>query len=358
MPRLPAIQLSCSIDLPVFAAIDKFAGSMGEIVMHSRNLLVLAVSAGALIATSAAAVAQQADGADAYSRARALFDARDYRAAIAALDEYLPGHPTDARALVLRGDSRANLGDNPEALKDYDAALQADPQYQYGYVTRCETRWQVDDDSGALADCDMALKLNSSDPLAYEDRGDVYFQRQSYDLALADYDQAVSLGRSNAYLFGARCDSERLVGKLDLAKADCEKSLTLDPKNRRGLWATGRVALTEARYEDGISALTAYIVQKPDASDTAYYYRGFANNRLKNYGAALTDLNIYVQRAPDDGDGYRERALALYGTGDKKGAAADLSAAKIRYTKAGDQTQAARVAAMLEAVSAGRDPTP
>ncbi|HEX5258276.1 MAG TPA: tetratricopeptide repeat protein [Sphingomicrobium sp.] len=322
--------------------------------MHCR-FLVLSFSAAALAATAAPAFAQQSDG---YSGALALFHAGKFREAIAALDEYIPAHPNEARALVLRGDSQASLQNNREALKDYDAALQADPQYQYGYVTRCETRLQVDDNPGALADCEMAVKLNPSDTLAYEDRGDVQFQREAYDLALADYDKAVSLGRSSAYLFGARCDSERLTRKLDLAKADCEKSLTLDPKSRRGLWAAGRLALAEKRYDDAVSGLTAYIAQKPDASDTAYYFRGLANNRLKNYGSALADLNIYVQRVPDDGDGYKERAVALYGSGDKKAAAEDLSTAKLSYTKAGDQAEAARVAAMIDAMSAGRNPTP
>ena len=325
--------------------------------MHCR-FLFLSLSAVAVVAVATPAFAQQGDATDGYTRARALFSAHQYRDSIAALDEYIQAHPTDARALALRGDSKANLGDNGEALKDYDAALQADPQYQYGYVTRCETRLQVDDQSGALADCEMALKLNSSDPQAYEDRGDIHFARQAYDLALADYDKAVSLGRSNPYLFAARCDSDRLNGKLDLAEADCEKSLSLDPKNRRGLWASGRLALAEKRYNDAVSALTAYIVQKPESSDTAYYFRALANNRLKNYGSALADLNIYVKRVPDDGDGYKERAVALYGSGDKKAAAGDLSTAKLSYTKAGDQAEAARVAAMIDALSAGRDPTP
>jgi tetratricopeptide (TPR) repeat protein len=325
--------------------------------MHCR-FLVLSLSAAALVAAATPALAQQGDATDGYTRARALFSAHQYRDSIGALVEYIQAHPADARALALRGDSEASLGDNGEALKDYNAALQADPQYQYGYVTRCETRLELHDQSGALADCEMAVKLDPSDALAYEDRGDVQFQREVYDLALADYDKAVFLGRSNAYLFGARCDSERLVGKLDLAKADCEKSLTIDPKSRRGLWATGRIALVEKRYDDAVAAMTTYIAGDAVGSTTAYYFRGLANNRLKNYGTALADLNLYVKRVPDDGDGYKERAVALYGSGDKKAAAEDLSTAKLRYTKDGDQAQAARVAAMIDAVSAGRDPTP
>jgi tetratricopeptide (TPR) repeat protein len=320
---------------------------------------VVAVCAAALLLGPFAADAQaQDDAAGGYTHGQQLFRDKKFREAIAAVDAYLVGHPRDARAFVLRGDAKANLGDNAEALKDYNSAIKIDPEYQYAYVTRCETRLQLDDVSGALADCDNGIRLDATDPLAYEDRGDVHFQRGSWALALADYDKAVELGRSSAYLFAARCDSERLVGKRDLAKADCEKALTLDPKSRRGLWARGRLALTEARYTDGIADLNAYIAQNPKSSDTAYYFRGLAYNRINSYRLALDDLRTYVQRQPSDPDGYKERAVASYGVGDKDGALADLDVALRGYRKNGDTVQIDRVSAMMKAIAAGKQPVP
>ena len=55
---------------------------------------------------------------------------------------------------------------------------------------------------------------------------------------------------------------------------------------------------------------------------------------------ALDDLQVYVKRAPDDADGYRERAIAKYGLGDKSGALADLEIAHNNYAKAGDTAAA------------------
>jgi tetratricopeptide (TPR) repeat protein len=328
-----------------------------------RFTRVFALCAGAvLFAVPTAGLAADAPAADdatnGYARGQQLFRDKKFRESIAAVDAYLAGHPRDARAFVLRGDAKANLGDNAEALKDYNSAIKIDPDYQYAYVTRCETRLQLDDVSGALADCDNGVRLDATDPLAYEDRGDVHFQRGSWALALADYDKAVQLGRSSAYLFAARCDSERLVGKRDLAKADCEKALTLDPKSRRGLWARGRLALTEARYTDGIADLNAYIAQNPKSSDTAYYFRGLAYNRINSYRLALDDLRTYVQRQPSDPDGYKERALASYGVGDKDGALADLDVALRGYRKNGDTAQIDRVSAMMKAIAAGKQPVP
>jgi tetratricopeptide (TPR) repeat protein len=318
----------------------------------------LLVSPGPAAAADAPVVAQADDATNGYTRAQGLFHERKFREAVVALDAFLAAHPRDARALVLRGDSKADLGDNAEALKDYNSAIKINPEYQYAYVTRCETRLQLEDLSGALSDCDTAVRLDATDALAYEDRGDVQFQREAYAPALTDYDRAIQLGRSGAYVFAARCDTERLVGKRDLAKADCEKALSLDPKSRRGLWARGRLALVETRYTDGIADLNAYIAQKPQTSDTAYYFRGLAYNRISSYRLALEDLRTYVQRQPADPDGYKERALANYGVGAKDAALADLDVALRGYRKAGDSAAAERVAAMVKAIGAGQAPAP
>jgi tetratricopeptide (TPR) repeat protein len=332
-------------------------------VSWPRWLTVFALAA-ALVCTpkvGAAAdvpVAQAADTANGYVRAQALFHERKFSEAVAVLDAFIAAHPRDARAIVLRGDSKADLGENAEALKDYNSAIKIAPDYQYAYVTRCETRMQLDDLSGALADCDVAVRLDAADALAFEDRADVQFQREAYALALSDYDRAIELGRSNAYVFAARCDAERLVGKRADAKTDCEKALSLDPKSRRGLWARGRLALTESRFVDGIADLNVYIAQKPAASDTAYYFRGLAYNRIGSYRLALEDLRTYVQRQTTDPDGYKERAVADYGVGDKDGALADLDLALRGYRKAGDTAAADRVAAMVKAIGAGQAPTP
>ena len=325
-----------------------------------RSLLrgLVCAPAGAAGPPQAAATAAPDDATNGYARAQTLFHERKFREAIAALDPYIAAHPRDVRALVLRGDAKADVHENEAALKDYNTAIGIDPEYQYAYVTRCETRLQLDDTKGALSDCDNAIRLDATDPLAYEDRADVHFQNESYPLALNDYDKAIELGRKGAYVFAARCDTERLVGKRDRAKLDCEKALALDPKSRRGLWARGRLALVESRYTDGIADLNAYIAQNPTSSDTAYYFRGLAYNRIHSYRNALDDLSTYVKRQPADPDGYKERALASYGMGDKTGALADLDVALRGYRKEGNTAAAERVVTMVKAIGLGQPPSP
>jgi tetratricopeptide (TPR) repeat protein len=311
--------------------------------------IALAFSIAVFITWAAPCLAQ----ANGFDQARALFADKKFSEAIVVLDTWIGTHPRDSTALVLRGDSKASLKDNQGALKDYDAALELAPDYEYAYVTRCETRLQVDNALGALSDCNAAIRLKPDDALAYEDRADVHFDRERYDLALADYDKAIELGRSSAYVFAARCDANRLTEKLDRASADCLKALSIDPASRRGLWANGRLALTNQRYADAIVDLSAYIAQNPKASDTGYYFRGLAYNHVKNYSLALADLQVYVQRAATDPDGYRERAVARYGLGNTSNAASDLDTALAAYQKVNDSANAARVQAMIRALKAG-----
>ena len=318
---------------------------------------VVAPLAAAGAAPDTPAAAPAADETS-YTKAQTLFHDRKFKEAIALLDPYVAAHPRDARALVLRGDCKADLGDNQGALDDYNSAIKIEPEYAYAYVTRCETRLALRDKSGALRDCDTAIRLSPNDALAYEDRADVQFELEAYDLALSDYGKAIELGRSSAYLFAARCDTDRLTGKRERAQADCAKALAIDPKSRRALWANGRLAIVEARYSDGIADFNAYILQDPKASDVAYYFRGFAYNRIQSYRLALEDMQTYVQRRPDDPDGYRERAVASAATGDKAAALADLATALKGYHKNGDHASVERVTAMIEAVRAGRPPAP
>jgi tetratricopeptide (TPR) repeat protein len=331
---------------------------LGALAILCTGLLALAPPFAGAAAPETPSARPAADESTGYTKAQTLFHDRKFKEAIAALDPYVAAHPRDARALVLRGDCKADLGDNEGALEDYNSAIKVEPEYAYAYVTRCETRLALRDKAGALRDCDTAIRLSADDALAYEDRGDVQFELEAYDLALSDYDKAIALGRSSAYVFAARCDSERLTGKRDRARADCAKALAIDPKSRRALWARGRLAIVETRYRDGIADFNAYILQDPAKSDVAYYFRGLAYNRIQSYRLALEDMQTYVHRRPDDPDGYRERAVANAATGDKAGALADLATALRGYRKAGDGAAADGISAMIEAVRAGKPLAP
>jgi tetratricopeptide (TPR) repeat protein len=335
--------------------------------MRSNRTSVLARTCVATLAIAMLIVARPASGqtpapaaadSDAsLERARVLFHARKYVDAIALVTAYLAAHPRDARAYVLRGDAKASLDLNIEALGDYDIALGIAPEYEYGYVTRCQTRHNLGDNRGALEDCNAAIRLDGTDGLAYQARGDAYFDLDQYDAAIADYDRAVAHGEDDAYTYGARCDANRAAGRLPAAAADCDRALVLDPKSTMALWSRARLRIVSAQWIAAIADLNSYIALGVKDTDTAYYFRGAAYNRAGKYDLALDDLNRYVSANPSDGDGYRERGIARAGLQRNDAADADFTSAIAHYRHNADEDAIARVKALVDAMH-GKIPLP
>jgi tetratricopeptide (TPR) repeat protein len=321
----------------------------------TRTMLPLAAFAFMLAVAAPAAAADapaSPTAATGSQPALELFQAKKYKEAIAFLDTYIATHPTDAIALTLRGDSKANLDDDKGALADYDAAIAADPKYAYAWATRCETRYN-DSNPAALDDCNTAITLAPNDTYAYVTRGDIYFDKADYKSALGDYSKAIDLGRPGAYAWAARCNTKRILNDFAGAASDCAKAQSIQADSRTLLWAQGRLAIATNRWADAVTAFTAHIAKDPKSSDFSYYFRALANNRLKHYALAMADLKIYIAHAPQDGDGYRERAVARYGTGDKAGAKADLETALQLYHRDGNTDGTSLVVRMQDALDAG-----
>jgi tetratricopeptide (TPR) repeat protein len=317
-------------------------------------LTVQREAAGAQSPAPAASVVSPGSPADASAasleRAHELFSDTKYREAIDVLDAYIRLHPRDARAYVLRGDSFASIDKDDDALRDYNTALKIDPEYEYAYVTRCQTRLDRGDSSGALDDCNAAIRLDSDDAQAYEFRADVRFDRDQYAEAVADYALAIEHGRKRAYTYAAKCDAERHIRSFKPAAVDCDRALTIDPKNARGLWAAGRLALAQNDAVAGVANFNGYIALKKTDTENAFFFRGAGYNRLQKWALALDDLNVFLKAYPHDGDGFTERAIAESELHDTTSAEADFASALKWYRHDGDDSGVARVIALIAAM--------
>jgi tetratricopeptide (TPR) repeat protein len=288
---------------------------------------------------------------DPLTQAHALYAFRKFHEAIAVLDGYLRTAPTDAAAIVLRGDAKSDLNDNQAALADYNLAIRIAPEYAYAYQTRCETRDDLGDDSGALEDCNMAIRLDPSVGESYVDRADIYLDEDAYPEALADLNQAEKLGDHDAFLYASRCEAKQLLHDFPGATADCERALVIDPANRRGLWQSGLLAIRTARYTDAIATFNEYALKYPDYAVYACMWRGVAYNRLGQFQLALDDLNRYVAAHGDSALGRLERGVARANLGDRFYATVDVAEAVRLYKVAGNTASANAAGPYLDALN-------
>lgn len=84
-----------------------------------------------------------------------------------------------------------------EAMKDFDNAIAADPEFDHPYFYRANMKFSLGDTKGAISDYTMAITLNPGFKSAYANRGDAYSSINIQDSACNDWKKAQELGKAN-----------------------------------------------------------------------------------------------------------------------------------------------------------------
>ncbi len=125
----------------------------------------------------------------------------------------------------------------------------------------------------------------------------------------------------------------------DTAPVQDEKKLTgADPKTRieiANLLHDAMFDVEDARYEQAIPLLQRALAVQPEMPVANLQY-GIAQARLKHFDLAIAPLRKAVTAQPDNGMGHYELGLALFETGDWKGAAPEFEAAAARAPRWAD----------------------
>ena len=125
----------------------------------------------------------------------------------------------------------------------------------------------------------------------------------------------------------------------DTAPVQDEKKLTgADPKTRieiANLLHDAMFDVEDARYEQAIPLLQRALAVQPEMPVANLQY-GIAQARLKHFDLAIAPLRKAVTAQPDNGMGHYELGLALFETGDWKGAAPEFEASAERAPRWAD----------------------
>ena len=122
--------------------------------------------------------------------------------AIADLDAAIAIAPEFTRAYFERALLKGNFAfpgsrSNAEILKDYEKALEPDPENREYLLAKARfLLWDAGDEKSGLAVYDSMLKKNPSDWLVMDNRVSYFFQAKKYDLAIPDLSALVDSGLS------------------------------------------------------------------------------------------------------------------------------------------------------------------
>ena len=94
---------------------------------------------------------------------------------------------------VLDGVSNLNLNKPEKAFKDFNRAIEIDPERADGYVGRANTLNTLGRYEESLPDYNRAIEIDPKLANAYANRGSVYSHMGQYEKAIADYEKALEL---------------------------------------------------------------------------------------------------------------------------------------------------------------------
>jgi tetratricopeptide (TPR) repeat protein len=119
----------------------------------------------------------------------------------------------------------------------------------------------------ALKDYNQAIQLNPNSTSHYNNRGILYRLKHDYDRAIADYDEAIRLKSDYVVAFYNRALAYSDKGNYDHALADFEVVLQSNPKNALALYARGMMLLKKGDTEAGNADIVAAKAIKPNIAE-------------------------------------------------------------------------------------------
>jgi Flp pilus assembly protein TadD len=116
-----------------------------------------------------------------------------------------------------------------EAIKDFDQAIQLDPNFAIAYYNRGSSYQVLGQYEHANQDYDRAIQLNPNFTFAYNSRGASYHALGQYERAIQDYDKAIQLDPNLAVAYYNRGTSYHALGQYERAIQDYDRAIQLDP---------------------------------------------------------------------------------------------------------------------------------
>lgn len=214
--------------------------------------------------------------------------------------ELAPGEHLLHRSVLAhnRGNVLAALGRLDEAIADFDAVIEADPNYPDYYFDRAGVRRRLGDHAGAFADLDEGIARTPPFWELHYNRGDLRAELGDVTGAVADFSRVVDLepGELDARinLVGLLLESGDLAG----ARAHIDEGLSLHPDDPQLVCARGRLAMdmgdvNQAQQDFGLALRSdARLVAALAGRALIAYEAG-------DHDAAISDLTLAIEVAAD-----------------------------------------------------------
>ena len=139
-----------------------------------------------------------------------------------------------------QGNAKYSLKEYEEATKDYNRAIEFNPQYAKAYNNRGIAKSALKKYEEAIKDYDESIELNPQSYKAYNNRGAAKSLLQKHEEAIKDYSKAIELNSQSAETYNNRGAAKSALEEYEEAIKDYDKTIELYPQsdkayNNRGI---------------------------------------------------------------------------------------------------------------------------
>jgi tetratricopeptide (TPR) repeat protein len=250
----------------------------------------------------------------------------DEEAMLADLSQAIKIDTTNADALRVRGGYYLQHDKVDEAMEDFRAWLQTDPENLDRYIIVGDSLRVLKKYEQAIEIMDKAIEVNSNDARVYALRGQIHSENEQLDLALNDLNKSIELNRQNAEALLIRASILLENEDYEMALNDANEALQQEPENPRGLWVRSVIYGAKEDYQKAIKDVEVLVQDYPTSVEFKSQL-GMLYNANEQPTEAIKIYNSILRYEPEDARVLRGRGDANLSLGEHKKAIEDYEAA-------------------------------
>lgn len=234
----------------------------------------------------------------------------DYLGLLVDCTDALKRNENDEIIYINRGYAYSKLNKIDEALRDYDKALELQPDLSYALLNRSDLRYnKLNDVAGAIADCETLIEYQPLNFYAYSQMINIYVDLNDLDSAFRVTQKAKLMSLHPSYYHILRAYVLAIRDGYEHAKED----LKLAPQTGEDLFVSlirGRILNIGQEYQNEVYAYSKALQSTP-YDIRLYLARASAYQRLGEHDKSMQDYDRALQLNPHYTLIYNNRAYHL-----------------------------------------------
>lgn len=212
-----------------------------------------------------------------------------------------------------------------KAIKSFDQAIKADPDFVAAYSNRGQVNRLQKNYEQAISDFTASLEKGGSIDVLYS-RANTYMDAKDFDNAIRDYGMIINQNPSYPSIFFDRGYAFIMLDKFEDAKKDLEEQLKRDPKDFKSLGNLIGLKKKLKLYEEALADYEILLEEFPDNPNSYILYNNRASlyQEINDYDKALIDANKSIELKGDYAIAFINRAELYMKMGDKLRACQDF----------------------------------